>query len=111
MGVVTHLRRFDLYLVNLDPTQGSEIKKIRPCIIISPDDMNRHLRTTIIAPMTSKIRQYPTRVFLEFNGKEGQIALDQLRTVDQERLIKKLGTISKESQATILHILHEIFSE
>ncbi len=87
------MKRFDVYLVALDPTQGSEIKKTRPCLIVSPDEANRHLATVIIAPMTTKGRGYPTRVPCRFQGKSGQVVLDQLRTVDKGRLVKRLGQV------------------
>lgn len=103
-------QRFDVYLVNLDPTIGSEIQKTRPCLIISPDEMNRYIRTRIIAPMTSKGRNYPTRVVCKFKGKSGQIVLDQIRTVDQKRLIKKLGKIDLEAQVSTINLLQEMFS-
>lgn len=82
------VNRFDVYLVALDPTLGSEIKKTRPCVVISPDEMNRHLNTVIIAPLTSTRKKYPTRVGLSFQGKKGDIVLDQIRTVDKKRLVK-----------------------
>ena len=85
------MNRFDVYLVNLDPTVGHEIRKTRPCLIISPDEMNHHIRTVIIAPMTTKGRSYPTRVPCTFKGKSGQIVLDQIRTVDSVRLVRKVG--------------------
>jgi len=91
MEMVAH--RFDVYLINLDPTVGSEIQKTRPCLIISPDEMNRHIKTVIMAPMTSADKDYPTRVRCKFKKKKGQIVLDQIRTLDKSRLIKKLGTI------------------
>lgn len=103
------INRFEVYLVNLDPTQGTEIKKTRPCLVISPDEMNRHISTVIVAPMTTKGRDYPTRVACEFQGKQGQIVLDQIRTVDKSRLMKKLGTIDKISQRKVLAILSEMF--
>ena len=102
--------RFDVYLINLDPTQGSEIKKTRPCLVISPDEMNRFISTVIVAPMTTKGRDYPTRVTCEFQGKQGQIVLDQIRTVDKSRLIRKLGKIDKNSQTEVLAILTEMFT-
>ena len=102
--------RFDVYLINLDPTQGSEIKKTRPCLVISPDEMNRFISTVIVAPMTTKGRDYPTRVTCEFQGKQGQIVLDQIRTVDKSRLIRKLGKIDKNSQMEVLAILTEMFT-
>lgn len=105
------VKRFEIYLVNLDPTTGSEIQKTRPCIIISPDEMNHHIATVIIAPMTTKRRDYPTRVNCLFEEREGQIVLDQIRTVDKIRLIKKLGEISDASQKEVLAVLMEMFSE
>ncbi len=105
------VRRFEVYLVNLDPTIGSEIKKTRPCLIISPDEMNQFLATVMIAPMTTKGRAYPTRVPCHFQGKDGHLVLDQIRTVDKDRLVKHLGSISPESQKQVLGKLLEIFSE
>ena len=104
------VRRFEVYLVCLDPTMGSEIRKTRPCLVISPDEMNRHIATVIVAPMTTKGKDYPTRVSCSFKGKQGQVVLDQLRTVDKSRLVKKLGIISQEAQANVLSILAEIFA-
>lgn len=105
------VNRFEVYLVNLDPTIGSEIKKTRPCVIISPDEMNRHIATVIVAPMTSKGRSYPSRVSCKFEGKNGQVVLDQIRTVDKARLVKKLGKLDKQTQRGILEILAEMFAE
>ncbi len=104
------VKRFDVYLVNLDPTIGAEIKKTRPSVIISPDELNKHLSTVIIAPMTTTMHTYPTRIALNFGGKEGQIALDQLRTIDKTRLVKKLGTISKAEAQKMCAVLVEMFS-
>lgn len=104
------VKRFDVYLVNLDPTIGAEIKKTRPSVIISPNELNTHLSTVIIAPMTTTLRTYPTRITLTFNGKEGQIALDQLRTIDKTRLVKKLGPISKAEAQKTCDVLVEMFS-
>jgi len=104
------MKRFDVYLINLDPTIGREIKKTRPCVIISPDEMNDYISTVIVAPMTSRIRSYPSRVTCIFNGVEGQIVLDQIRTVDKVRLIKKLGVIDDRSQYEVIRILQEMFS-
>lgn len=104
-------KRFEVYLVNLDPTVGNEIKKMRPCLIISPDEMNAHIATVIIAPMTTKGRAYPTRVSCKFQGKDGQIVLDQIRTVDKTRLAKKLGTIGAATQKAALAVLAEMFAE
>ena len=103
-------RRFEVRLISLDPTKGSEIRKTRPCVIISPDEMNKHIRTVIIAPMTSTIKNYPTRVLTTFQGKKGQIVLDQIRTVDKSRLIKKLGSISSAAEKKVLGILQEMFA-
>ncbi len=105
-----NVKRFDVYLVNLDPTQGSEIKKTRPCVVISPDEMNRYIRTVIIAPMTTKGRNYPTRVNCVFQKKEGQIVLDQIRTVDKSRLVKKLGSLNPSTQEEVLYVLSEMFA-
>jgi len=104
-------KRFEVYLVNLDPTVGSEIKKMRPCLIISPDEMNTHIATVIVAPMTTQGRAYPTRVSCKFQGKDGQIVLDQIRTVDKIRLAKRLGTISAATQKAVLAVLAEMFAE
>lgn len=101
-------RRDQVWLVTLDPTQGVEIQKTRPCLVISPDEMNQYLRTVIIAPMTTVMRPYPTRVTVRFQGKQGQVALDQLRAVDRERLVRMLGRISaktaEDSSATLLEM-------
>ncbi|MCB8917079.1 MAG: type II toxin-antitoxin system PemK/MazF family toxin [Ardenticatenaceae bacterium] len=105
------VKRFDIFLVNLDPTIGSEIQKTRPCLIISPDEMNRNIRTVIVAPMTTKGRDYPTRVACEFQGKQGQIVLDQIRTIDKSRLVRKLGQLKEESRADVLDTLAEMFGE
>lgn len=104
-------KRFDVFLVNLDPTVGSEIKKTRPCLIISPDEMNRWIRTVIVAPMTTRGRRYPTRVACEFQGKKGQVVLDQIRTVDRARLIRKLGRLDRSAQKEVLVTLAEMFAE
>ena len=104
-------KRFEVYLVNLDPTVGSEIKKMRPCLIISPDEMNTHIATVIVAPMTTQGRAYPTRVSCKFQGKDGQIVLDQIRTVNKTRLAKRLGTISAATQKAVLAVLAAMFAE
>ena len=109
MGLV--IRRFDVCLVNLDPTLGHEIKKTRPCLVISPDEMNQHIRTVIVAPMTTKGRSYPSRVPCTFQGKRGQVVLDQIRTVDQSRLVRRLGTISVSVQHKVLDVLQEMFAK
>jgi mRNA interferase MazF len=105
------VKRFEVYLINLDPTIGSEIQKTRPCLIISPDEMNRHIATVIVAPMTTNGRSYPTRVDCQFEGKSGLIVLDQIRTVDKSRLVKRLGKISDDIQREVLAVLSEMFSE
>ncbi|NUM45408.1 MAG: type II toxin-antitoxin system PemK/MazF family toxin [Anaerolineales bacterium] len=104
------VERFDVFLVNLDPTLGSEIQKTRPCLIISPDEMNRHLATVIIAPMTTKGRNYPSRITCEFQGKAGQVVLDQIRTVDKIRLVKKLGQVVENTQTEVLDVLGKLFA-
>ena len=104
------VKRFDVYLVNLDPTVGSEIKKTRPCLVISPDEINRNIRTVIIAPMTSAQKEYPTRVSCTFQKKKGQVVLDQLRTIDKARLMKRLGTIDSKDQLEVISILQRLFA-
>ena len=104
------VHRFDVYLVNLDPAIGSEIQKTRPCLIVSPDEMNRYIRTVIVAPMTTKGRPYPTRVECTFEGKEGQVVLDQIRTADKARLVKRLGRIGEQTQEEVLAGLAELFA-
>lgn len=108
MVVVTE--RFGVYLVNLDPTVGSEIQKTRPCVVISPDEMNRHIRTVIVAPMTTKGKAYPSRVACTFHGKRGEIVLDQIRTVDKSRLVRQLGRIDTRTRARVLDTLQEMFA-
>ena len=102
--------RFDVYLANLDPTVGSEIKKTRPCLVISPDEMNSHIRTVIVAPMTTAGKDYPTRISCTFKKKKGQIVLDQVRTIDKTRLAKKLGTIDPGTQLKVITTLQRLFS-
>ncbi len=101
--------RFEVYLVSLDPVKGSEIRKTRPCVIISPNEMNKFIKTVIVAPMTSTQKNYPTRISINFQGKRGQIVLDQIRTVDKSRLIKKLGAINRPEQNSLLATLKEMF--
>jgi len=103
------MKRFDVYLVNLDPTIGKEIKKTRPALIISPVEMNTNISTIIIAPMATKGRPYPSRVFCKFQGKDGQIILDQIRTVDKTRLVMKLGRIDINTGDKVLSVLQEMF--
>ncbi len=104
------VNRFDVYLINLDPTVGSEIQKSRPCLIISPDEINRHIRTVIVAPMTTAGKDYPTRIPCKFKRKKGQIVLDQIRTIDKTRLIKKLGSINPETQLEVISVLQRLFA-
>jgi mRNA interferase MazF len=105
------VKRFDVFLVNLDPTVGSEIQKTRPCLVISPDEMNKRIATVIIAPMTTKGKLYPSRIVCHFQGKDGQIVLDQIRTVDKNRLVKYLGQISIDEQKAVLDSLVQMFAE
>jgi mRNA interferase MazF len=102
--------RFDVYLSNLDPTVGAEMKKVRPCVVVSPDEINEHFRTVITAPMTTHGRPSPTRVPCRFKGKDGQVALDQIRAVDRARLIKKLGRLDSRTSASVLDVLRELFA-
>ncbi|MDQ3247930.1 MAG: type II toxin-antitoxin system PemK/MazF family toxin [Chloroflexota bacterium] len=104
------VERFAVYLINLDPTIGAEIQKTRPCVVVSPDEMNRHIATVIVAPMTTQGKLYPTRVVCQFDGKAGLIVLDQLRTVDKVRLGKRLGQLSDPEQALVLAKLGEMFA-
>ena len=104
------VNRFDVYLINLDPTVGSEIKKTRPCLIISPDEMNRHIRTVIVAPMTTAGKEYPTRIACTFKKKKVQIVTDQIRTIDKSRLIKRLGTIDPNTQLEVIAVLQRLFA-
>lgn len=105
------VKRFDVYLVNLDPTVGSEIKKTRPCLIVSPDEMNTYIATVIVAPMTTQGRAYPTHIPCQFQGREGQIVLDKLRTVDKTRLVTHLGHITAATQRAVIAALLELFKE
>lgn len=104
------VKRFDVYLVTLDPTVGSEIMKTRPCLVVSPDEMNHHIATVIVAPMTTGGQPYPSRVSCQFQGKDGQVVLDQLCTVDKARLVKFLGSIPEETQRAVLDILGRMFA-
>ncbi len=108
--MVAEIRRFDVYLVNLDPTRGSEIRQTRPCAVVSPDEMNRHIRTVIIAPMTSVRRDTPTRVDITFQRKMGQLVLDQIRTVDKSRLVRRLGRLPEARVRDVSAILVEMFA-
>lgn len=108
MGMV--INRFSVILVELDPTVGSEIQKTRPCLVISPDEMNKHISTLIVAPMTTKGRNYPTRVQCTFKGKSGQVVLDQVRTIDKSRAIKLMGRIDKRTQEKVCSTLSSMFA-
>ena len=105
------ISRFDVYLVSLDPTQGHEIRKTRPCVVISPDEMNHNIGTVIVVPMTTKGRVYPSRIPLTFRRKKGQLVLDQVRTVDKTRLVRRLGKVDANTAAKTLAVLQEMFSE
>jgi mRNA interferase MazF len=104
------VNRFDVYLVTLDPTLGSETQKTRPCLVVSPDEMNHHIRTVIVAPMSTKGQPYPTRVPCRFKGKAGQIVLDQIRTVDNTRLVRRLGRLDPKTGIKVLALLAELFA-
>jgi mRNA interferase MazF len=104
------VKRFEVYLVSLDPAVGREIRKTRPSVVVSPDEMNRNIGTVIVAPMTTKGRPYPSRVQCRFRGKEGEVVLDQLRSVDKSRLIRKLGYLDKRTGDSVLRVLAEIFA-
>jgi len=104
------IARFEVYLVRLDPTQGSEMRKTRPCVVISPDEMNRHLRTLIVAPMTTQGRAYPSRVAVTFAGTSGQVVLDQIRTVDNTRLVRRLGSLDEPTAQRVLEVLTALFA-
>jgi mRNA interferase MazF len=108
--MVNRPRRDEVWLIALDPSRGSEIKKTRPCLVVSPDETNEPLRTVIVAPMTTTLRSYPTRVNLTFRNKTGQIALDQLRAVDHERLVRKLGTVADDTATEVSSVLVEMFT-
>ena len=101
--------RDEVWLVALDPSKGSEIKKTRPCLVVSPDEMNAALQTLLVAPMTTALRDYPTRVNLTFQNKTGQVALDQLRAIDRQRLVRKLGLVSTRIADQVSNLLIEMF--
>jgi mRNA interferase MazF len=108
--VAVAVSRSEVYLVNLDPALGSEIRKTRPCLVVSPDEMNQHIRTVIVAPMTMRGRIYPTRVPCRFGEVQGLVVLDQLRTVDLSRLVQRLGRIGDETMAAVLATLARMFA-
>ncbi len=103
-------RRGDVFLVDLDPTRGVEIQKTRPCVVVSPDELNANLRTVIIAPLTSAAHAYPFRVACKFAGKDGQIVTDQLRTVDRQRLVRLLGRLPSATTSRLLEVLQDMFA-
>ena len=104
------INRFEVYLVRLDPTVGSEIKKTRPCLVVSPNEMNHRIRTVIVAPMTTKGQAYPSRVPCRFQGKSGLVVLDQIRTTDHVRLVKRLGRLDRKTSGQVLNVLQEMFA-
>ena len=104
------VHRGDVFLVNLDPTRGGEIQKTRPCVVVSPDELNAHLRTFIVAPLTTGTFSYPFRVPCRFEGRSGYIILDQIRTIDQERMVRRMGKISAPTLEQILINLQEMFT-
>ncbi|WP_341790641.1 type II toxin-antitoxin system PemK/MazF family toxin [Rickettsia endosymbiont of Polydrusus tereticollis] len=107
---MVNVSRFDILLISLDPSQGAEIKKTRPCLVISPNEMNKYINTLIVAPMTSKIKNYPTRIPVTFDGKKGSIVLDQIRTIDKSRIIKKLGVLDDKTTTLVFKTLEKIFT-
>ena len=108
---MTAPRRGDVHLISLDPTRGKEIKKTRPCVVVSPDELNSHLATFIVAPMTTGGHPYPFRIPCRFQRKNGFVVLDQLRTVDRDRMVRRLGRVSSATLQTILDSLQEMFAE
>ena len=110
MVVATDVKRGYVYLVSLDPTTGSEIRKTRPCVVVSPDELNVHMSTCIVAPMTTASRSYPFRIACQFQGKSGFVVLDQIRTVDRQRLVKNLGRLSPQALEKSLQVLAEMFA-
>lgn len=103
------LRQYQIVLVNLDPTIGSEMKKTRPCVILSPNEMNKYLETIVVAPITSSMKPYPTRVLVKHNKQKGQIAIDQIRTVDRQRIVRIFSSLSEKEIAQVKAVMHETF--
>lgn len=103
------IKQYSIVLVDLDPTLGSELQKTRPCVIVSPDEMNKHLNTIVLAPLTTNLKKYPTRVAVEHDGKKGMIVIDQIRTVDKVRILKALGKLSKSEIMTCKDVIKETF--
>ena len=110
MAVARGPRRGDVYLTQLNPTRGSEIRKTRPCVVVSPDELNAHLQTFLVAPLTTGGHPYPFRVPCRFGGKDGHVILDQIRVVDHERLSKRLGTLTEPTLRKVLSVLHQMFA-
>lgn len=108
--MTTKVRRGEVYLVSLNLTRGGEIRKTRPCVVVSPDELNTHMRTYIVAPMTTGSHSYPFRVACQFQGKSGHVVLDQIRTVDRERLVQKVGRLSSRGMERSLAVLNEMFT-
>lgn len=106
---MSHPRRDEVWLVALDPSKGSEIKKTRPCLVVSPDEMNESLQTALVAPMTTTLRNYPTRVNIVFRGKTGQVALDQMRAINRQRLVRRLGVVTSRAAHEVSSVLVEMF--
>ncbi len=103
------VNQYQIFLVNLDPTIGSEIRKTRPCVVISPNEMNMHLRTIVIAPLTTSSKNYPTRINVKHNKKQGQVVIDQIRTIDKNRIVRKLGELSNKEKKEIKAVIRETF--
>jgi mRNA interferase MazF len=110
MDLVNRPRQDEIWLVSLDPILGSEIQKTRPCLVVSPDEANEYLNTVIVAPMTTTVRPYPTRVAINFQSKRGQVALDQIRAIDRQRLVRKLGSAPAKAAQAVSSLLVEMFS-
>ncbi len=110
MVAAPEVRRGDVHLIDLNPARGREIRKARPCVVVSPDELNAHVRTFIVAPLTTGSHAYPFRVACRFQGKSGHVVLDQIRTVDRERLIRRLGRLSPRSLGRSLQLLQEMFA-
>lgn len=111
MGGRRAASRGEVHIVDLDPTRGSEIRKTRPCVIVSPDELNHHLNTVIVAPLTTGGRPYPWRIQCHFDGRTGSVAVDQLRTVDTERLVKHLGALEVQTLDAVLSLIRELFDQ
>jgi len=110
VAVVREVSRGEVYLVALDPTRGAEIRKTRPCVVVSPNELNAHLRTFIVAPLTTGGHSYPFRIPCRFEGKSGYVVLDQIRTIDRDRLVRRLGKLGRQTLRKILHVLQEMFA-